>query len=66
MPARCVLCDRLLIVAAMPATQYVANPEAVVLCDVCRALPSSERRERRSRLMVRMLAQPRSGIRQRQ
>jgi hypothetical protein len=40
---------------ATPETSDVANPDALVLCAVCQALPSTERRERRSQVMMRML-----------
>ncbi len=54
-PVRCILCDRLLMGSATRETRDVANPDALVLCAVCGVLPSSERRERRSQIMVRML-----------
>jgi hypothetical protein len=56
MPAtRCILCDRLLMRPATPSTETVANPDALVLCVVCEALPPSDRTQRRGQIMMRML-----------
>ena len=53
--ARCILCDRLLMGVAPAAFPAVANPDALVLCVVCEALPAADRMDRRSKVMVRML-----------
>lgn len=53
--ARCVLCDRLLMVGRAPSTNAVANPDALVLCAVCEALPMAERRRRRDQIMLCLL-----------
>jgi hypothetical protein len=53
--ARCILCDRLLMGMQPDRTLAVANPEALVLCAMCQALPSSDRRARRGQIMMRML-----------
>jgi hypothetical protein len=53
--ARCVLCGRLLMGLPLPVDAAVANPDALVLCMVCEALPPAERRERRRQIMMRML-----------
>jgi hypothetical protein len=39
----------------LPVDAAVANPDALVLCMVCEALPPAERRERRRQIMMRML-----------
>jgi hypothetical protein len=55
-PARCILCDRLLMGASPPAVAGdVGNPDALVLCVVCEALPAADRKERRGQVMMRML-----------
>lgn len=54
-PSRCVLCHRLLMEFPPPSTPHVANPESLVLCLVCEALPGDDRRQQRDQLMVRML-----------
>ena len=53
--ARCILCGRLLMGVAPPSEAAVANPDALVLCVVCAALPPAERKQRRGQVMVRML-----------
>ena len=56
MPAsRCVLCDRLLMGMPLPSESEVANPEALVLCAVCEAMPPAERTHRRGQIMMRLL-----------
>jgi hypothetical protein len=39
----------------VPTVLDVTNPESLVICFVCEALPPADRRERRSQMMVRML-----------
>lgn len=53
--ARCILCDRLLMGLAPPSVIGVRNPDALVLCTVCNALPAASRKRRRDQVMVRML-----------
>jgi hypothetical protein len=55
MPARCILCDRLLMGVPPPSVAAVTNPDALVLCVVCEALSAVERRQRRGQIMMRML-----------
>ena len=53
--ARCSLCDRLLMRVRPPSVASITNPDALVLCPVCEALPPADRKQPRGQVVMRML-----------